>query len=39
MAEPTTADATAPTKPHNNTTINAIDDATITLQRFDLLDL
>jgi hypothetical protein len=39
MAEPTIADTTAPTKPHNTTTINAIDDPTITLQRFDLLDL
>jgi hypothetical protein len=39
MSQPTTADAAAPTPPHNNTTINAIDDPTITLQRFDLLDL
>jgi hypothetical protein len=39
MTQPTTADVTAPTPPHNNTTINAIDDPAITLQRFDLTDL
>ena len=33
MTQPTTADVTAPTPPHNNTTINAIDDPAITLQR------
>jgi hypothetical protein len=39
MAEPTTADTAAPTKPHNTNLTNAIDDPTVTLQRFDLLDL
>jgi hypothetical protein len=39
MAQPTTVDATAPTKPHNITLTNAIDDPTVTLQRFDLTDL
>jgi len=39
MAEPAIADTTVPPKPHNTTTINAIDDPTITLQRFDLTDL
>jgi hypothetical protein len=39
MAQPTTADAAAPTTPHNTTLTNAIDDPTVTLQRFDLTDL
>src|ERR1700758_3374779 len=39
MAEPAIADTTVPTKPHNTKTVNAIDDPTITLQRFDLTDL
>ena len=39
MAQPTTAETTAPTKPHNTTLTNAIDDPTVTLQRFDLTDL
>jgi len=39
MDQAITSDYAAPTKPHDNTTVNAIDDPTITLQRFDLLDL
>ena len=39
MAQPTTAEVTVPPLPHNTATVNAIDDPTITLQRFDLLDL
>ncbi len=39
MAQPTIIETAAPTKPHNTTLTNAIDDPTVTLQRFDLTDL